>query len=158
MPLPPDDPGFLADAMFDRLARWLRAVGFDTAGDAGRTDAELVRLAAAERRILLTRDRPLIADLRPESALLVTADDPLAQLHQVAEAFSLRPPGELFTRCLVCNAPLRPAASEEAVELVPPRARDLPGPVRRCPACDRMYWQGSHARRMRAAIESVFGL
>jgi len=27
--------------------------------------------------------------------------------------------------------------------------------VRRCPDCGRLYWEGSHVRRMRAALEHV---
>ncbi|HEX6987265.1 MAG TPA: Mut7-C RNAse domain-containing protein [Planctomycetaceae bacterium] len=152
-----DEPRFLADAMLGRLARWLRVLGFDTAHEAAHgpavTDRELVDRAARERRALLTRDRPLIADLRPKPALLVTADEPLEQLRQVVARFGLRPPPELFTRCLVCNASLRVATPEEAATLVPPRSLGLPGPVRACPDCGRVYWHGSHARRMRSAIE-----
>jgi uncharacterized protein len=151
-----DEVGFLADAMLGRLARWLRVLGFDTAGDEGRADVELVRVAAEQGRILLTRDRRLVAELRPEAALLVTADEPLAQLRCVIERFGLRPPAEGVTRCLVCNAPLRAATAEEAAELVPPRSRELPGPVRRCPECGRVYWPGSHARRMRESVERAF--
>ncbi|MFC7553294.1 Mut7-C RNAse domain-containing protein [Pseudoroseomonas wenyumeiae] len=31
---------------------------------------------------------------------------------------------------------------------IPPRARLLPGPFRACPCCGRVYWPGSHVRRM----------
>src|SRR3712207_1740247 len=135
--------------MLGRLARWLRVLGADTAYDPARHDPELVRQAAAEDRVLLTRDRLLVEHRRPARALLVTADEPLAQLGRVDGAHALPPPAELFARCLVCNTPLRPATpEEEAAALVPAGARALPGPVRRCPTCDRVYWPGSHARRM----------
>lgn len=156
MPDRSHEPRFLADAMLGRLARWLRVLGFDVAPDEGRPDKELVRRAAEEERILLTRDRRLVEELRPESVLLVIADDPLEQLRETADGLELRRPEELFTRCLVCNAPLREATSEEVAELVPTRSRELPGPARRCPDCGRVYWPGSHARRMREAIDRVF--
>jgi len=35
-------------------------------------------------------------------------------------------------------------------------AREVPGPLRRCPACERVYWRGSHARRMEAALATAF--
>ena len=50
-------PRFAADAMLGRLARWLRVLGFDTAYDSAIADPELVRMAAIEERVLLTRDR-----------------------------------------------------------------------------------------------------
>ncbi len=71
---------FLANAMLGRLARWLRTLGFDTFYDPAVHDPQLVVLAAAEGRVLLTRDRHLVEHLRPERALLVTHDAPLDQL------------------------------------------------------------------------------
>lgn len=142
--------------MLGRLARWLRVLGLDTAYDPAVPDINLVKWAHAEGRILLTRDRPLVAELQPRRALLIASDAPLEQLRQVVTATSLSPPTELFHRCLVCNAALRPATAAEVATLVPALARPLPGPVRRCPGCHRMYWPGSHARRMRAALARAF--
>ena len=149
-----DQPRFLADAMLGRLARWLRVLGLDTAYDATLVDAALVQLAAADDRILLTRDRQLLRDLRPARALELRSDAPLGQLRDVVTALALPAPRELFTRCLLCNAVLsEPLDHAEVREVVPPRALGLPGPVRRCPRCKRVYWPGSHARRMRQALE-----
>ena len=146
-------PRFAADAMLGRLARWLRVLGYDTWYDIRVPDAELVRLAETEERVLLTRDRHLLRELRPARALEVRQDDPLQQLHDVVRALALEPPATLFTRCLLCNAPLEDLAREEAAPLLPAGVQDVPGPVRRCPVCARLYWDGSHVRRMRAALE-----
>jgi uncharacterized protein with PIN domain len=142
--------------MLGRLARWLRVLGWDTAYDPATHDPALVDWAHREDRILLTRDRHLLVELRPGRGLLIAADRPLEQLRQVVSEVGLCAPGELFTRCLVCNTALRPATEAEWATLVPPEARTLPGPVRRCPGCERVYWPGSHARRMRAALGRAF--
>jgi hypothetical protein len=148
-------PRFLADAMLERLARWLRVLDHDTAAPrAGEADALLVRQAAAEDRVLLTRDRRLLRDLRPARALEITSAAPLEQLRHVVTTLALLPPPGLFRRCLVCNVPLSaPLAPETAAGVVPARALSHAGPVRRCARCGRHYWQGSHARRMRLALE-----
>ena len=143
---------FLADAMLGGLVRWLRALGFDTAYDPAIHDPELVALADAQARMLLTRDRHLLIHLHPARGLLITDDAPLGQLREVITACNLARPAELFTRCLVCNAPLRPATASEIVNLVPDGAQSLPGPVRRCSGCERVYWPGSHVRRMRQTL------
>lgn len=148
----PGEPRFLADEMLARLARWLRVLGFDTRFEPAAEDAYLVALAATEDRVLLTRDRHLVTHLRPERALLITSDAPLAQLREVVAACDLVLDGELFRRCLVCNAELRPATESEITTLLPERARATDGPVWRCPECARLYWPGSHTRRMRAAL------
>jgi len=152
-----DAPRFLADAMLGRLARWLRVLGWDTRYEPEIPDARLVTIANAEERVLLTRDRGLLRDLRPVRALEVTRDEPLLQLVDVVAALALTAPAELFTRCLVCNVPLIDVPPDEATLVVPPAAVGLPGPVRRCPSCGRVYWYGSHARRMRVALEAVLG-
>jgi uncharacterized protein len=149
-----DPPRFIADAMLARLARWLRVLGFDTLYDPAIHDHELVRISNAEGRTLLTRDRRLLRELRPLHALEITHDAPLAQLHLTVTALALPAPAQLFTRCMVCNTRLSdPLPHDEAQALVPERARGVPGPVRRCPTCARLYWHGSHTRRTRAAIE-----
>ncbi|QJW83312.1 hypothetical protein HK414_00905 [Ramlibacter terrae] len=144
----------MADAMLGRLARWLRVLGFDTVYDEALDDPVLVRIADADGRVLLTRDRHLLRDLRPLRAHEVRQDDPMAQLVDLVHALQLAPPAGLFTRCLVCNTELpAPLPEEELPALLPfPRAQ-VPGPVRRCPTCGRLYWHGSHARRMRAALD-----
>lgn len=155
MPLPEAPPArFAADAMLGRLARWLRVLGYDTSYDEALDDPVLVQRAADEDRMLLTRDRHLLRELRPVSALEIRNDDPLDQLRELVATLALPPPVALFTRCMLCNAELsEPLAPDRAVELLLPGLRDVQGPVRQCPACGRVYWHGSHARRMRHALE-----
>jgi uncharacterized protein with PIN domain len=147
---------FVADAMLGRLARWLRALGYDTVYDASADDRALVELANGEDRVLLTRDRHLLRDLRPHQAMEITSDAPLSQLAEVVRELALPTPNDLFRRCLVCNTQLDDVPVGEAAGLVPPAARGLPGPVRRCPTCGRVYWPGSHVRRMTRALVRVF--
>jgi uncharacterized protein with PIN domain len=138
-------PRFLADAMLERLARWLRVLGVDVESASGTAaDRELVQLAAAEGRVLLTRDRRLALEHGAGEHLVVRSAAPLEQLREVVERFAIEVPSELFTRCLLCNLPLEPTDHP-----------GVPPPARRCPRCERVYWEGSHTRRMRAAIAGV---
>jgi uncharacterized protein with PIN domain len=57
-----------------------------------------------------------------------------------------------FSRCLRDNAPLRPAGPA-ALARLPERSRTGAGPITICPNCGRIYWPGSHVRRMRARLE-----
>lgn len=149
-------PRFFADAMLGRLARWLRVLGYDTAYDASLDDRTLVDIANREDRILLTRDRHLLRELRPQRAVEITQDAPLDQLAALVNELRLPAPEEVFRRCLLCNTPLDDVPDSEATALLPPAARGLPGPVRRCPTCGRVYWPGSHVRRMTRALVRVF--
>ncbi|MFW5824306.1 MAG: Mut7-C RNAse domain-containing protein [Marinobacter sp.] len=156
MPYPKADKRFAADAMLGRLARWLRALGYDTQHEPDIDDHDLVARADAEERIVLTRDRHLVTYLRPRRALLLSSGSPQAQLLEVAEHCGIGMTRDLFTRCLVCNQRLRAATDEEIATLVPDQARDRQGPFLRCPGCGRVYWPGSHVRRMRSVLEELF--
>ncbi|TFZ01081.1 Mut7-C RNAse domain-containing protein [Ramlibacter rhizophilus] len=153
-PRPPAEPRFAADAMLGRLARWLRVLGWDTFFDATVHDPELVRRADAEDRVLLTRDRHLLRALAPRRHIEIRHDAPLAQLVQVVRVLDPPPPAELFLRCTVCNGVLSaPVDLDQARPLLPLGLRhDPPTPVRACPDCGRLYWPGSHVRRMRDAL------
>lgn len=144
---------FLCDEMLVRLARLLRAAGYDTyLAEGGEPDAELVRTARREGRILVTRDRRLAAAF--EESVLVTGWGVNAEAHSLSRAVVLDWEFAPFTRCVMDNARLRDATAEE-VNRFPERARSLGGPFRTCPACGRDYWPGSHVRRMEARLHSL---
>jgi uncharacterized protein with PIN domain len=141
--------------MLGRLARWLRVIDADTLQlPLQSPDALLVARADADRRVLLTRDRLLLRELHPEHGLAIQADAPLAQLIEVVHAFDLKCPRDFLTRCLLCNTPLELVDDERAHASLPAKAAELK-PIRRCPTCARLYWRGSHAQRMEAALKTA---
>lgn len=147
-------PRFIADAMLGGLARWLRALGYDVAYDAGIADDALVRRSLSEGRLLLTRDRRLLRDWWLEGALLLQDDDPLEQLRQVHAEIPLDD-GGAFSRCLRCNEALEDAAADAVRDRVPEAVRRAPRSYLRCPACRRVYWEGSHVARMRGILRDA---
>jgi uncharacterized protein with PIN domain len=141
---------FVVDGMLGSLARWLRILGYDTDYVNQRDDAELVRVARAEDRVLLTRDREL-AGWRGLQALLIESQSLDDQLAQVTAAFPL-PPGPHPGRCSVCNTLLVEATPEEVGHRVPRYVLKRHAHFQRCLGCDRVYWRGSHWRNMQARL------
>ncbi len=150
-----DEPRFAADAMLGRLARWLRALGYDTAYERDTPDAELVRLAIVERRFILTRDRALPEEWSVDDVMLIGADAPLDQLAEVVAAFDLDRQARLFTRCTLCNHPVVEAAKENVADRVPPRVLAEYDAFWECRSCEKIYWKGSHAARMQRRLERL---
>lgn len=148
---------FLCDAMLGRLARWLRTLGYDAAYDPEIEDSELVRRAVAEDRVILTRDRDLAEEWRLEGCLVLASEDPLDHLAAIDREFGLGWPRPLFRRCLECNVALERAPGAEVEARVPERVRRRETEFRRCPSCGRIYWEGSHTRRMRRRLEETLG-
>jgi uncharacterized protein len=143
----------LCDEMLKGVGRWLRAAGYDAAiVDAGAHDDDLLARAAAEHRVLLTCDRGLAKRAGPDATVVVLGtehfDDAARELRERLGIDWLHAP---FTRCLRDNVPLMPA-DEEAIAELPTTAREGDGPIMRCPECGRLYWPGSHVRRMLAKL------
>jgi len=131
--------------MLGRLARWLRLLGYDALYDPSADDRELARCAAASGRVLLTRDRGLLARRLVTRGLLIDDDHLAGQLRQVAAEFGLAfDPARCFTRCLACNAPTREVSPAEVEGRVPPFVLRTQERFRACPGCARVYWAGSH--------------
>jgi len=142
-------PRIFCDAMLGRLARWLRALGVDAAYEPHIADDELVAIARAEGRLVLTRDRRLAEEQSAEDVLVLVADEPVVQLREVFARLGLAVPERLFTRCTVCNVEVEALSAEEAASRVPANVLARHAEFTRCPACGRVYWEGGHARRMR---------
>jgi len=132
--------------MLGTLAKWLRILGYDTLYDPKLDDPQLVRLARAEDRILLTRDRPL-ARRRGLRVLLIASEDLDEQIRQVLVELELEPERR-FSRCPVCNGLLETMGHDEARARVPAYVARTHTQFRHCSSCGRVYWQGSHWQRM----------
>jgi uncharacterized protein with PIN domain len=147
---------FLCDEMLARLARLLRAAGYDTAlAEAGERDTSMLDRARADGRMLVTRDRELAARAGP-AAVLLKADAAQAQARALAAVLPIDWRLAPFTRCVMDNAPLREATAQE-VAAMPAKAQAGGGPFRACPACGRLYWPGSHVKRMAARLSELRG-
>jgi uncharacterized protein with PIN domain len=152
-----DAPRFIADAMLGRLSRWLRILGFDTAYEAHIADADLVRRALLEDRAIVTRDRALPEEWRVSQVAVLTADEPLSQLRELAQRFPLAARAHPFTRCSRCNARLARVERAALPGGVPERVLRERDDFAVCPDCGRVYWQGSHTERMRRVLEAALG-
>jgi uncharacterized protein with PIN domain len=148
---------FVADAHLGGLAHLLRMMGFDTLYDNAFADDAIERLAAAEHRIVLTRDRELLKRSGVTHGMYVrTLRSPL-QLREVFDRLDLARAARPFTRCLHCNTALVPIGKAQALPALPPRVAALFDRFSACEGCARVFWEGSHWRRMRALIDEVLG-
>lgn len=139
--------------MLAALARWLRAAGYDAAlVDPATPDGKLVAQATAEGRVLVSRDRDLVMGAHGVQAVLLSEDDLDDQAVALGRALRLDWRLAPFTRCMMDNASLRPATPEE-IAAMPESLRNGPGPFRACPCCGRLFWPGSHVRRINERLE-----
>ncbi len=146
---------FVLDAHLGRLAVYLRMMGFDTLYEKDARDEDLSRLAGVEHRILLTRDRGLLKRSEVTHGYYVREVHARLQLIEILGRFDLSGCLAPFSRCLRCNDPLEAAPAEEVAGQVPPLSRVHYDEFSRCPRCGRVYWKGSHYKRMDHLIGQV---
>ncbi|MGA2082667.1 MAG: Mut7-C RNAse domain-containing protein [Holophaga sp.] len=156
LPLRPPYPRgrFVLDQHLARLAAYLRLLGLDTAHWASMEDAALARISAAEDRVLLTRDKGLLMRRTVVHGGFVRARMPREQVVEVLHRFGASERIAPFTRCMVCNELLEPAAREAVLDRLPPDTREAYDRFWTCPACRRVFWEGPHVRRMRSWVEA----
>ena len=154
-PQPVIEARFVADTHLGRLAAYLRMLGFDTLYQNDYANEDLARLSAGEDRILLTRDRGLLMRTAVTRGWYVRATEPALQLVELIQRFGLARAITPFRRCMHCNAVLRPIPKETISDRLLPQTREHFDEFYNCPQCGRIYWKGSHYRRMRHFIDSV---
>ena len=130
--------------MVGRLARWLRVLGFDVLYSNRFTDDEIIQIAGAEQRVILTRDRGMKPRVAPDSLIFVEHDDLDSQLAQVLQTIGTAE-FRTFSRCLECNDLLVAVDKEAVFERVAPYVYLTQDHFAECPSCRRVYWRGTHA-------------
>jgi len=148
---------FIADSMLGRLARWLRLMGFDTLYYPSIPDEELVKKAREEKRIILTKDNELVRRNKDNNLIYITSSDPNQQIKTVVETLKLNPWRRLFSRCVHCNEPVKKVKEPSKIkERIPPHIFKTCFSLYYCPKCGRVYWEGSHHKKIKEKIESLF--
>jgi uncharacterized protein with PIN domain len=136
------EEAFALDGMLGRLAKWLRILGFDT---------EYPCKRPAEDRYFVTANKKT----RYPRAIIVQKHEPARQLQEVLAAARIAPRADLFlSRCLICNTLLNEVSRERVRERVPISVSEKLSSFRECESCGRVYWDGSHAERIRARLQN----
>ena len=138
---------FIADVMVGKLARWLRVLGIDVKYSNTYEDDEIIRIAEAENRIILTRDTGLAARENRSKCVLIESGDYRKQIDQVLHTFGLNE-FNVFSRCLECNVPLENVDKESVVERVPSYVYLTQDRFAICRSCNRIFWRGTHTDEM----------
>ncbi|WP_406440005.1 Mut7-C ubiquitin/RNAse domain-containing protein [Streptomyces sp. NBC_00631] len=142
---------FLLDVHLGTLARRLRLLGVDTAyesTDIG--DPALAARSAAEKRVLLSRDRGLLRRRELWAGGYVYSTGPDDQLRDVLDRFApdLRP----WTRCTACNGLLREATKDEVADQLKGGTQKSYDVFAQCAECGRAYWKGAHHQQLEAIV------
>ena len=143
---------FIVDHNVGKLAKWLRIMGYDARFFEGSSDSQMIAIALAENRVILTRDtqimRRRLVTRGQLKAILIQSDEPERQIRQVIDILKLDCQFQPFSICLECNQPLVERSREQVKDLVPPYVFQTKSQYMECLACHRIYWRGTHWQAM----------
>jgi uncharacterized protein with PIN domain len=129
--------------MLGRLCKLLRICGIDTLYS-NRGTAILVE-ARKEGRIILTMNTRLRGK---EGVYFIENTTPQSQLESVITEYKLQRTIQLFSRCIECNDKLVPTPKVAVRDKVPYYTYKHFDDFAICPSCQRVYWKGSHYKKM----------
>ena len=95
------------------------------------------------------------AQARHPGAILIRSDHVGEQLNELKSIGCLKSDRlRFFTRCLLCNVPLKEANPEAARSSLPDYVfQENLSAIRFCPECGRFFWPGTHRDRMLRQLE-----
>lgn len=149
---------WIADEMVGKLARYLRFLGYDVYYARGMMDLEILEMARASGRTILTRDE-LLAHRGGPRAIRIRSTEILGQLAEVREAFPSLRKKVTFVRCSTCNGQLVLAdrSTPAPPKGVPEDVWISGAQVHVCKECNKAYWEGTHTAEIRETFARVFG-
>ncbi|HSL46078.1 MAG TPA: Mut7-C RNAse domain-containing protein [Anaerolineales bacterium] len=149
----PREPRFVLDSHLGKLAAYLRMLGFDCLYQNDYDDDELADTMQNEKRILLSRDRRLLMRKAVTHGYCLRSLEPVQQLSEVVVRFDLSKRIAPFHRCMRCNHLLEPVDKERVLDKLELLTKLYFDEFKICPACQQIYWKGSHYERMQKIIE-----
>jgi uncharacterized protein with PIN domain len=154
-PQPLRETRFVLDTHLGRLAAYLRMLGFDTLYRNDYDDPTLASISVEEKRILLTCDKRLLMRKLITHGYYIRERQPQQQLLEIVSRFdlfnSLRP----FTRCIHCNGGIQRVHKDAIEQHLMPRTKEHYDEFWQCQYCQKIYWKGSHYRRMQQLIDQL---
>jgi uncharacterized protein with PIN domain len=145
---PPLKFQFIADSHLGKLARDLRLLGFSVLYRNEFPDSLIVRMAARQRRIVLTRDKGILKQKVLHWGYWVRSCHHDRQVREIIKRYDLLKHLSPFSRCVECNGLIEAVAKARVEDQLPPLTRRYYRNFFRCRKCRRIYWKGSHYRRL----------
>lgn len=146
---------FILDVHLGKLARYLRLLGFDADYHNNYADAEIVRQAKRQHRVILTRDIGLLKNKNVTRGYWLRATQPRQQIIEILKRFNLFTSVAPFTRCLECNGKIKAISYKMAVARLPEKTRKYYRKFYQCRQCKNIYWQGSHFKKLEKLVRTL---
>jgi uncharacterized protein with PIN domain len=154
-----NDVAFVADSMLGSIARKLRIFGFDTLYAKNADDGEILKIGIDQGRVILTADREFFKRIVKAGTrgVLVTGKGEVEDLVHILSKNGVKSAdvGGIGSRCSMCNGVLTPKNFNDVKGNVPEKVVSSQRDFFQCMDCNKVYWEGSHLRRIRALVKRI---
>lgn len=145
---------FIVDQMLGKTAKWLRVLGFDARYEC-LTHKDQLDGFLREGFIVITRNCRWSG--RP-NVFSPASNDSMEQLAEIITTVPITfQEIHLLHRCILCNRQLEQLPRDRASGHVPDHVYETNVQFYQCPVCRRIYWHGSHPRRMSERLQRLSG-
>jgi uncharacterized protein len=149
------DPKFICDVHLGALARLLRLTGFDTLYRNDYADQQIVDIALAEKRCILTRDRGILKRRAVTHGYCLRSTHPEEQVREVLSRFDLHSSMKPFSLCIQCGGTVSRVDKASVLAELPEKTRDCYDEFYKCASCGKVYWQGSHYADLEKIVDDL---
>ncbi|MBO8130421.1 MAG: Mut7-C RNAse domain-containing protein [Candidatus Marinimicrobia bacterium] len=148
---------FIADNMLGKLAKYLRALGYNCIYPPPENIDKIIEYIKKEDRIFITRSKKYTGQIEKSNIVILYSDKIDKQILELREKVKISyDPEKLFSRCLICNIEIFPVEKLDEKKNIPRRVFEYFKEFYKCPQCNRIYWMGGHTKRMTEKIEKIF--
>jgi uncharacterized protein len=147
-------PRFLLRENLAKLARDLRLLGYDAAIYKQISFNNLKRIAARDKRVILTRSGPEAHAKTDLQIILITSGQANEQLQEIRSILKFDP-AFIFSRCSLCNKLLYEIDKEKIINSVPEYVLTHHSQFRICRFCGHIYWEGDHHKAMYRRLKNL---
>ncbi len=157
-----NDVSFVADSMLGSIARKLRFFGFDTLYVKNADDGEILKIGISQGRVILTADREFFKRIVKAGTpgVLVAGKGEVEDLVHILSKNGIGSAGagRIGSRCSICNGLLAPKNTSSVKGIVPEKVAASHQVFFQCIECNKVYWEGSHLRRVRDLAKRIDSL
>ena len=156
----PKEFSFVADAMLGKIARKLRIFGFDTVYDSNLDDDNILNSLNYTGRIVLTSDNDLFNRCKKKriDSILTYKETEIENLVTIFKTLNIKFINFPIVPCLCtsCNGKLDKISDNSLIKnKLSEQLLKSHKIFYRCINCDKIYWAGSHLKRISRLINEI---
>jgi hypothetical protein len=130
-------------------------LGFDALNRGDLSPREAMRRAVEEKRIWIRENLATVGSEYGVRYFVLQSQNLRDQLAEIEAQYHLSEFQQPFSRCLKCNEPISAVDPGEVRDRVPEKIRISIAEFYICRACGRVYWHGSHLKKMKGKLQQM---